>query len=350
MLYSYMTLVHLHKGKECCSSNSGKHFVASAGRTHLASSVGAMDCTSHQPLLRDSQYSEICDAFFMSDRCLYFICIIYCAFVWPIYQTVVLFWGGKKKKKDNGVEYVYECQWWVWKEPIIGGKSLSCGAVLAPERHLDVCVTPPAPALFSRSVLYVFFLILGCTSGKRLPSTPQYVPQWHFTCVLARVFVSKRRLNICNSMDRDYRDATDQIRGPKRSRILKTSKRQIMMGDQILLPTVCWWPFVPWFCGLNCMPMFILSYQSGIFGICTQLSHSTRCKTGTFLLYCRWIWVFLDMYKLQSSFSLYSLIHTCKSWSHRYGYIYIILYFKIGAFYFRFCSSTKSDVCIPSYI
>lgn len=94
-----LTQVHLHKGKECCSSNSGKHFVASAGHTHLASSVGAMDCTSHQPLLRDSQYSEICDAFFMSDRCLYFICIIYCAFVWPIYQTVVLFWGGKKKEE-----------------------------------------------------------------------------------------------------------------------------------------------------------------------------------------------------------------------------------------------------------
>lgn len=67
------------------------------------------------------------------------------------------------------------------------------------------------------------------------------------------------------------------------------------------------------------------------------------------LLYCRWIWVFLDVYKLQSSFSLYSLIHMCKSWSHRYGYIYIILYFKIGAFYFRFCSS-KSGVCISSYI
>lgn len=23
-----------------------------------------------------------------------------------------------------------ECQWWVWKEPVIGDKSLSCGAVV----------------------------------------------------------------------------------------------------------------------------------------------------------------------------------------------------------------------------
>lgn len=71
-----------------------------------------------------------------------------------------------------GEEYVYECQWWVWKEPIICDKSLSCGAVLAPERHLDVCVTPRPPALFSQSVLYVFFLILGCTSGKTSAINP----------------------------------------------------------------------------------------------------------------------------------------------------------------------------------
>lgn len=83
---------------------------------------------------------------------------------------------------------------------------------------------------------------------------------------------------------------------------------------------------------LTCMPVLILSYQSDVFGICTQLSHSTQCKTGTCLLHCRWIWVFLDVYNLQSSFSLYSLIHTCKSWSHRYGYIYIILYFRIWRF------------------
>lgn len=116
----------------------------------------------------------------MLSLCLTDIFILFALFIVLLFDPLIkqlYFSGVKKTKKDNGVEYVYECQWWVWKEPIIGGKSLSCGAVLAPERHLDVCVTPPAPALFSRSVLYVFFLILGCTSGKRLPSTPQYVPQ-----------------------------------------------------------------------------------------------------------------------------------------------------------------------------
>lgn len=131
---------------------------------------------------------------------------------------------------------------------------------------------------------------------------------------------------------------------------IKTSKRQIMMGDQILLPTVCWWPFVPWFCGLklHACVHFVIPKRH-LRHLHTTVSFHTM-QNWNCLLYCRWIWVFLDVYKLQSSFSLYSLIHTCKSWSHRYGYIYIILYFKIGAFYFRFCSSTKSDVCIPSYI
>lgn len=117
------------------------------------------------------------------------------------------------------------------------------------------------------------------------------------------------------------------------------------MGDDILLPTVWRWPFVPWFCGLNCMPMFILSYQSNIFSICPQLSHSTQCKTGT-------VGSSADEYGyLCTNCNPHSACIdwlTWKSWSHRYGYI--ILYFKFAAFYFRFCSSTKSDVCVPSYI
>lgn len=53
----------------------------------------------------------------------------------------------KKKKEKMGFVLVFfkkknECQRWVWKEPMIGDKSLSCGAVVTTERHLDVCVTP----------------------------------------------------------------------------------------------------------------------------------------------------------------------------------------------------------------
>lgn len=35
-------------------------------------------------------------------------------------------------------------RWWVWKEPMISDKSVSCGAVVATERRLDECVTPQA--------------------------------------------------------------------------------------------------------------------------------------------------------------------------------------------------------------
>lgn len=84
-------------------------------------------------------------------------------------------------------------------------------------RHWDIWmyVWLPGPALFSRPVLYVFFLILGCTSGKCLPSTPQYVPQWHFTRVLVRVFVF-REMNMCLCRWIEItKNATDQIRGAK---------------------------------------------------------------------------------------------------------------------------------------
>lgn len=60
-----------------------------------------------------------------------------------MYQIVVISWV-KKRQWD-----FYECQWWVWKEPMIGDKSLSCGAVVATERHLDVCVTPRPCALLT---------------------------------------------------------------------------------------------------------------------------------------------------------------------------------------------------------
>lgn len=87
----------------------------------------------------------------MSGNCLCFICIIYCAFVWSIYQIVVIFSVKRKNKKEDRHwgRIFNECQWWVWKEPMIGDKSLSCGAVVTTERHLDVCVTPRPCALLT---------------------------------------------------------------------------------------------------------------------------------------------------------------------------------------------------------
>lgn len=91
-----------------------------------------------------------------------------------------------------------------------------CPVVLLwPLRDIWMYVWLPGPALFSRPVLYVFFLILGCTSGKRLPSTPQYVPQWHFTCVLVRVFASKWWMCVSCRWIEITKNATDQTGGAK---------------------------------------------------------------------------------------------------------------------------------------
>lgn len=62
-----------------------------------------MDCTSHQPPLRNSHL--ICDAFFMSGS--YFVCIIYCVFVRPIYRNLWVEIKKKKKEKDNGVGFLW---------------------------------------------------------------------------------------------------------------------------------------------------------------------------------------------------------------------------------------------------
>lgn len=92
------------------------------------------------------------------------------------------------------------------------------------------------------------------------------------------------------------------------------------------------WPFVPWSCGLNCMPVLMSSYQS------KRLRESAHdCLIHTMQnwncsLYCRWLWVFLHVYKLKSWFSLYSLIHMCKPWSHRNGYINILIFQKLALF------------------
>lgn len=152
---------------------------------------------------------------------------------------------------------------------MIGDKSLSCGADEPTERHLDVCLTPRP--LRSSHDLYCmcppsYWVVLQenvCHQPLNMCLNDiSPVCLWEM-CLCRRIEMRPIRLEV----QIVFED--------------KTSKRQIVMGDEILLPTVCWWTFVPWFCGLNCMPVLILSYQSDVFGICTQLSHSTWCKTGT---------------------------------------------------------------------
>lgn len=58
-----------------------------------------------------------------------------------------------------------------WKEPMMSDTSLSCGAITATDRCLFF-MRVPRPALFSRPVLYVLFLILGCASGKTSSINP----------------------------------------------------------------------------------------------------------------------------------------------------------------------------------
>lgn len=230
---------------------------------------------------------------------------------------------------------------------MISDKSLSCGAVVA-TRETSGCMRD-SPFLRSSHNLYCmssssYWVVLQenvCHQPLNM-CLNDISPVCLWECLFPRddwIFVL---------MERDYQDVTDQIRGAKCLRIKLQRDKS-------------WWAtrfsFPPCVDDLLCPDSVVLT--ACLCSFChtkaTSSASAHNCLISTmqnwnYLLYCRWIWVFLDVYKLQSSFSLYSLIHTCKSWSHRYGYIYIILYFKIGAFYFRFCSSTKSDVCIPSYI
>lgn len=215
-LYMLPAQVHLQKGKsECCGSNSGKHFVASAGRTHQASLLQVPWTALPINPCWESQCSAIRDALFMSGNCLYFVGIIYCVFLWPIYQIVVLFWGVKKKikrKKDNGVEIFMNVNGGCGRNPW-SVTNLCPVALLQPLRDIWMYAwLPPAPR--SSHDLY-------CTSSSSF---------W----VVLQENVCHQPLNMCLndispvclweclfprddwilvSVDRDYRD--DQIRGAK---------------------------------------------------------------------------------------------------------------------------------------
>lgn len=103
---------------------------------------------------------------------------------------------GRKKKRQWGRIFLWMSKW-CGRSPW-SATNLCPVVPLWPLRDIWMYVWLPGPALFSQPVLYVFFLILGCTSGKRLPSTPQYVPQWHFTRVLVRVSATERWICLCN--------------------------------------------------------------------------------------------------------------------------------------------------------
>lgn len=75
------------------------------------------------PLLRNAQHNPI-----LLSLATVFIRLIYPAFIWPMNQLIC---GVKNRSKDNVVRFYNECQCWVWKEPTMGDKSLSCAAVLA---------------------------------------------------------------------------------------------------------------------------------------------------------------------------------------------------------------------------
>lgn len=137
------------------------------------------------------------------------------------------------------------------------------------------------PVLFSQPVPCVLFLILGCTSGKKnvchqLLNMCLYniSPACLWECSWSGTW-----LNLSASGKRDYQDVDDQtgdvffqrwnfetnhngwIDSPPHS-----VSNDLLCPDLVVL-TAC--------------PCFILSYQSNMFGICTQPSHSTQCKTGT---------------------------------------------------------------------
>lgn len=117
----------------------------------------------------------------------------------------------------------------------------------------QMCVTPSWPPIFNIMYFvlctYVLFLILGCASGKSLSSTLRNVPELLFTCKSI----------------------------PVDSCVIIHFKRD--KSDSCVVPSTVWASRGP-SSYFKCMPVLSLSYQSDVFGICTQLSHSTRCKTG----------------------------------------------------------------------
>lgn len=123
-----------------------------------------------------------------------------------------------------------------------------------------------------------------------------------------------------------------------------------MPGDEILLPTSFDDLPCPRFCGLNCMPVLILSYQSErLRHLHTTVSFHSM-QNWNCLLCCRWIWVFSDVYKLQCSLA-------CIAWFTRANHEAIdmgisILYYisNLALFTLDFVLLLRVMCVIPSYI
>lgn len=135
-------------------------------------------------------------------------------------------------------------------------------------------------------------------------------------CVYVYVYVCMRDYDLL--MDRDYSTLITGLTCQRRWFWTFYSADWRYCTGYVCDPVLT---FVPWFgLGLNCMPVSICHTKALSRHLHTTVSFHTM-QNWNWLLNSRWIWVFLDVYKLHSWFRLYSLIHMCKSWSHRYGYI-----------------------------
>lgn len=226
-------LVHLHKGKVSTAAVTLGNILLPVRVAHIRPLC--YRCHGlHFPLTPTEELSVQCDLWrflHVWQMSLFYLYYLLC-FCLTHLSNSCNFWvqkKRKKKKKDNGVRIFMNVSCGCGRSP--WSVTNLCPVVLLwPLRDIWMYVWLPGPALFSRPVLYVFFLILGCTSGKRLPSTPQYVPQWHFTCVLVRVFVSEK-MNAC--LCQWIEIANMRLIRLEVQNVFedKTSKRQIMMGD-----------------------------------------------------------------------------------------------------------------------
>lgn len=98
----------------------------------------------------------------------------------------------------------------MWKEPMISDKSLSCGAFMATERHLDVCVSPRPCALLTTCTVCPL-PHSGLYFRKSSAIDPLICASMTFHPCACESVCFLRDDWIYVSMDRDYRDVNDPI-------------------------------------------------------------------------------------------------------------------------------------------
>lgn len=106
-------------------------------------------------------------------------------FVWGLYLLCVCL---TQLSKRLTLCWLKDTFWWMLKKKKKGEEEARDRVQIVPWccGHWDAWMYATPRPLLATPVLYVLFLIPGCTSGKRPPSAPQYVPQWHFTRVLVQ--------------------------------------------------------------------------------------------------------------------------------------------------------------------